>query len=359
MTIRSIRATDRSSWDAALTSLPQPHVLQSWDWGDFKGRWGWRPIRQLFEEEGHLVAAAQILQRRLPRTPFSVTYVPKGPVLDYGDTPLLVKILSVLERQAKQQGSLFVKIDPDVWLGFGAEGSSPLPRAITVLETLTDRGWHPSAEQIQFKNTVTIDLTPDEDELLARMKAKTRYNVRLPSRRGVSVRSGAESELRVFYDLYHETSQRDGFLIRPPAYYLDVWRQFLRTGRAHILLAEREGEAIAGLILFSFGQTAWYMYGASSNRHRHLMPSYLLQWEAMRLAKHLGCTHYDMWGAPDYFDESDPMWGVYRFKTGFGGKTVRGIGAFDYAPSRWLYRIYMVANPRMLSLMRRQHRSKP
>jgi lipid II:glycine glycyltransferase (peptidoglycan interpeptide bridge formation enzyme) len=229
--------------------------------------------------------------------------------------------------------------------------------ATNVLKTLADRGWRQSAEQIQFKNTYIINLTEGEDELLARMKAKTRYNVRLTSRRGVNVHFGNENDLDTFYRLYHETSQRNEFLIRPPAYYLDVWTQFLTSGRAHLLLAKVEEEPIAGLILFHFGQTAWYMYGASSSRARNLMPNYLLQWDAIRLAKQLGCTRYDMWGAPDNFDESDPMWGVYRFKTGFGGETMRGIGAFDYSPSPWLYWVYTVAMPRVLALMHLRHQT--
>jgi peptidoglycan pentaglycine glycine transferase (the first glycine) len=356
VTISTRQITDRSTWDTALASLPNPHILQTWDWGDFKSRWDWQPTRLLFEEDHRPIAATQILRRPLPPTPLSVTYVPKGPALDHDNTLLLAEVLAALEKQASQQRSLFIKIDPDVWLGHGIEDTSVLPGAMTVLETLAQRGWRQSAEQIQFRNTLIIDLTADEDELLANMKSKTRYNVRLTKRRGVSVRRGGEGDLKNFYELYNETSQRDGFLIRPATYYLDVWGQFLRVGRAHLLLAELKGDPIAGLILFHFKQTAWYMYGASSNRHRNLMPNYLLQWEAVRLAKNLGCTHYDMWGAPDRFDDRDPMWGVYRFKTGFGGETMRGLGAFDYPPSPRLYWIYTVAMPRALALMRRRHR---
>jgi peptidoglycan pentaglycine glycine transferase (the first glycine) len=358
VTIRTRQVTDRFTWDSALASLPEPHVLQAWDWGDFKSRWGWQPMRLLFEKEGRPIAAAQILRRRLSRTPLSVTYVPKGPALDYDDTPLFAEILAALEQQANQQRSLFIKIDPDLWRGYGSDDLPPQPRAATVLETLAQRGWSQSAEQIQFKNTLLVDLTRDEDELLANMKVKTRYNVRLTKRRGVRARLGSESDLSIFYQLYNETSQRDGFLIRTPAYYMDLWAHFMRAGRAHLLLAEVEGNPIAGLIMFHCRQTTWYMYGASSNEHRNLMPNYLLQWEAMRLAKKQGCTQYDMWGAPDRFDESDPMWGVYRFKTGFGGETMRGIGAFDYAPSPRLYWVYTIAMPRTLAVMRRRHRPK-
>ncbi|GAB4533296.1 MAG: peptidoglycan bridge formation glycyltransferase FemA/FemB family protein [Anaerolineae bacterium] len=359
MSIDSVEVTSQSMWDEALAALPRPHVLQTWDWGDFKSRWGWRPTRLLFERNRQPVAAAQILQRRLPRTPLSVTYVPKGPALDYDDIPLLGEVLSVLEQWSRRQGTLFIKIDPDVWVGYGSEDSPPLPQARAVLGMLSERGWRPSAEQIQFKNSVILDLKPDEDTLLTGMKPKTRYNIRLTGRRGVNVCTGVESDLETFYHMYYETSQRNRFLIRSPAYYLDVWAQFLRAGRGHLLLAEVDGEPVAGLFLFSFEQTAWYMYGASTSRHRNLMPNYLLQWEAIRLAKRLGCTEYDMWGAPDCFDESDPMWGVYHFKTGFGAKTARGIGAFDYAPRPWLYWFYTVAMPRILSLMRRIRKQSP
>jgi peptidoglycan pentaglycine glycine transferase (the first glycine) len=356
VTLQITEVTERGQWDTVLISLSSAHVLQTWDWGDFKSRWGWRPLRLLMTKEGRPVAAAQILRRRLPHTPFSVAYVPKGPALDYTDQSVLAKTLSILEQQARQEGDLLLKIDPDVWLGPWPERVPPLPGAAAVLEVLAERRWRSSAEQIQFKNTVIIDLAAGEDELLARMKAKTRYNIRLPARRGVEVRLGTESELGTFYALYSETSERDAFLIRPAAYYLDVWTQFIRAGRAHLLLAEVAGETIAGLILFHFGQKAWYMYGASSSRQRQLMPNYVLQWEAVRLAKGLGCTQYDLWGAPDHFDERDPMWGVYRFKAGFGGETVRGIGAYDFSPTPWLYSLYSVTMPKVLAIMRGRHR---
>jgi len=358
--LRCTPVMERSKWDASLADLPQPHVLQTWDWGEFKSHWGWQPTRLLFEEANHPLAAAQILKRALPGAPFSICYAPKGPALNFADTALLVEVLSALEQHARRQHCLFIKIDPDVWLGQGPGESPPSPNAAAVLERLSQRGWLRSKEQIQFKNTIILDLFRDEQDLMARMKAKTRYNIRLTARRGVSIRLGSERDLGTFYGLYHQTSQRDGFLIRPPAYYMELWAQFLQAGRAHILIAEvNSGEAIAGLILFHFGRKAWYMYGASSSSYRDLMPNHRLQWEAIRLAKELGCTQYDMWGAPDRFDESDPMWGVYHFKVGFGGETMRGAGAFDYAPLPWRYWLYRVVMPRMLDLMRRRHDFQP
>ena len=353
MKVRVRPVTQRAEWDAVLSGLPHAHVLQSWDWGDFKGRWGWQPVRWLFEQGDRPVAAAQLLHRRLGRLPLKVTYVPRGPAMNYADLSLVEAVLGALEVDARARHSLWLKIDPDVQLGQGTQGGQPEAGANQVLAALIRRGWRYSPDQIQFKNTVLIDLSLDEDTLLAAMKPKTRYNIRLAERRGVRVRLGGPADLADFYALYQETSQRDGFLIRPFDYYRDVWSQFLAAGRAHLLLAEVDHTLVAGLVLFVFGGTAVYMIGASGAAHRELMPSYLLQWQAIRLARQLGCTRYDMWGAPDRFDESDRMWGVYRFKIGFGGQTVRGLGAYDYAPHAGLYRAYTLAMPKILALMRR------
>jgi lipid II:glycine glycyltransferase (peptidoglycan interpeptide bridge formation enzyme) len=153
--------------------------------------------------------------------------------------------------------------------------------------------------------------------------------------------------------MYAETAGRDGFLIRPAAYYLDVWRQFLNLNQAELWLAWVEGEPVAGLIVFIFGSNAWYMYGASTGQQRQLMPNHLLQWTAICRARARGCAHYDMWGAPDRFDQTDPMWGVYHFKRGFGGQVVQGLGAYDYPVRPMLYWLFTKMLPQFRSLWRR------
>jgi lipid II:glycine glycyltransferase (peptidoglycan interpeptide bridge formation enzyme) len=158
--------------------------------------------------------------------------------------------------------------------------------------------------------------------------------------------------------MYAETSRRDDFFIRPFAYYHDAWGAFVEADLARLFLAKYEGEPLAGLIAFRFGQRAWYMYGASTEKHRNLMPNHLLQWEAIRWAKGEGCTVYDMWGAPDVLNEDDPLWGVYRFKEGFGGQFVSHIGAYDYPVSRFLYGLYTVLIPRYFCLLRARHRRR-
>jgi lipid II:glycine glycyltransferase (peptidoglycan interpeptide bridge formation enzyme) len=274
--------------------------------------------------------------------------VPKGPILDWGDAGLARQVLAGLEGETGRAGAIFVKVDPDV------RPDSPAGQA--VCEALAQRGWGPSREQIQFRNTVVNDLTLGEEALLAGMKPKWRYNIRLAERRGVTVRAGTAADLPAFYAMYVETGSRDGFLVRPYGYYQTVWENFLAQGLAHLLLAEVDGRPVAGIILFRFGPTAWYFYGASTAQARSLMPNHALQWAAMRWAKAAGCTRYNWWGAPDVLAESDPMWGVYRFKEGFGGEFVPGIGAYDYPTNRVLYWLYTSAMPRLLDLARRRHR---
>jgi lipid II:glycine glycyltransferase (peptidoglycan interpeptide bridge formation enzyme) len=189
------------------------------------------------------------------------------------------------------------------------------------------------------------------------MKPKTRYNVRLAQKKGVTIRSGDLADLDLLYQLYAETAQRDGFIIRPIAYYRDAWGSFIRSGLAHPLIASVESEPVAGLILFRFADRAWYLYGMSSNLHREKMPNYLLQWEAIRWAKAQGGTVYDLWGAPDELNETDSMWGVYKFKEGLGAEFAPHVGAYDFVVSRFGYWFYTQAMPRILNIMRR-HRTR-
>jgi lipid II:glycine glycyltransferase (peptidoglycan interpeptide bridge formation enzyme) len=346
---------DYQEWDSALASLPSPHVLQSWDWGEFKCRWGWSAERLLWLNGDHALAAAQVLARSIPRTPWRFLYVSKGPILDYGNLDLVSQVLTDLETYAHQHNALFIKIDPDVPRQWGEpQPQTKLdPVGAAVLDLLDRHGWRFSPEQIQFRNTVLLDLSVEPEALLARMKSKWRYNIRVAERKNVNIRRGGLDDWLLFYRMYAETARRDGFLIRPEAYYLDIWRRFWEIDRADLLLAEGAGEAVAGLVLFYFGQQAWYLYGASTGRHRNLMPNYLLQWAAICQAKARGCTHYDLWGAPDVFNESDRLWGVYRFKQGFGGEVMQGMGAYDYPVKPVLYTAFARSLPKARSIMRR------
>jgi lipid II:glycine glycyltransferase (peptidoglycan interpeptide bridge formation enzyme) len=279
--------------------------------------------------------------------------------LDWQNSGIRNKVLESIESYCRKRKAIFIKIDPEVDLGTGVPASATaqensLGQELT--NALTSRGWRFSNEQVQFKNTVLIDLTGSEEDWMSRMKQKTRYNIRLAQRSDVNVRQGRLDDLPNLYHMYAQTAARDGFILREENYYSRLWKNFIDAEFAVPLIAEVEGEAVAALILFVFGDTAWYFYGMSTTNQREKMPNYLLQWEAMRIAKTLGCTIYDLWGAPDTFEGADSMSGVFRFKEGLGGVLHRTIGAWDFSNRPFTYFVYQVILPRILEVTRRIRR---
>ncbi|MGD0003294.1 MAG: peptidoglycan bridge formation glycyltransferase FemA/FemB family protein [Anaerolineaceae bacterium] len=351
---------DVQTWNSHIATLPGAHILQTWEWGKLKEAYGWQMLPKVWQgSDGEIKAAALVLQRTISPGGFAarlrVLYVPRGPLLDWSDQPWRVRVLDDLQLLARKQGAIFIKIDPEVVTARGIPGGADEKQnenGKTLANELARRGWLFSSEQVQFKNTVWLDLTFSEDELLGRMKQKARYNLRLAERKGVKIRAGSQADFPMLYHMYAETSVRDGFVIRPEPYYQSVWQTFMQQGMADALIAEVEGEPIAGLFLFHFAGRAWYLYGMSRQAHRERMPNYLLQWAAIRRAKELGCTNYDLWGAPDEFNETDPMWGVYRFKEGLGGEVARTLGAWDFPARTWLYPLYTRTLPRLLDILR-------
>ncbi len=370
----------QSPWNQIVASLPNPHFLQTYEWGQVKAKYGWTPFYAVWTEEqfsvisdqssvpADCVAACLLLKRAILNRGFaarlSVLYTPKGPLLDWSNGRLRQRVLDDLQSFAKSQGAIFLKLDPDVVLGTGVPGSEDAvedANGQAVASELRGRGWVFSSDQIQFKNTVLIDLSATEDEMLARMKQKTRYNVRLAEKKGVVVRVGNIEDLPMLYKMYAETSVRDGFVIRDENYYRFVWQTFMQPSNmptCQPLIAEVDGQPVAALFLFMFAGRAYYVYGMSREAHREKMPAYLLQWEAIKRAKAAGCTVYDLWGAPDKFNESDSLWGVYRFKEGLGGRVVRTLGAWDVAPNKLWYKMYAEVMPRLLDVMRSRGKAR-
>lgn len=346
-------------WRIELAQLPDPHVLQSWEWGDVKAQTGWHARRCALADPAGVAVFQMLWRQPLGPLPLRVAYVPKGPLLDWTDLDLVDRALEAVERQAARLGCIYVKIDPDV--------DADTTAGRLVLHALQRRGWRQSSDQVQFQNTAYSDLTADEETLLAGMKQKWRYNIRLAEKRGLHVRLGGEADFRAFYTLYAETGARDGFLIRPYDYYARTWRTFLAAQAEEgnpaggaLLLAEHPDDTaggegpVAGLFLLRYGGRAWYFYGASGERRRRDMPNYLLQWEALRWAKAQGCTVYDWWGAPTHPDDpADDMQGVWQFKQGFGAQLQTHIGAWDYVVSPPLYALYQQAMPAVLDWMRK------
>jgi peptidoglycan pentaglycine glycine transferase (the first glycine) len=323
-------------WDRFVVRYADGHILQTSSWGALKSQFGWADERVGLMRDGHLVAGAQVLSRRLPARLGRLAYVPKGPLTDWGDEEQVRALLASLDRTAQSQRAVALTIEPDLLDGTAHR------------ERLHALGFRPSPlDAVQPRRTLVVDISLDEAEILKGMKSKTRYNVRLAARRGVAVREAGGGDLPVFHTLMAATAARDRFGVHTPAYYETAYRLFVPRDMARLLLAEVEGEPVAALMVFALPTRAWYLVGASADTHREKMPTYLLQWEAIRWAKSLGCTTYDLYGVPDEDTETleaefaqrrDGLWGVYRFKRGFGGRLVRSVGAWDrvYAPVRYL-----------------------
>ncbi len=314
-----------SDWNAVLNQFADIHIMQTSGWAAFKQNYGWHALR--FQSSG---AAAQVLLRRLPLG-YSIGYLPKGPA---GSAwPALWKDIDTACQEHK---AIFLQVEPDLTEPLAPEVSAEWFGSFQIEP-------HP----IQPRRTILVDLTQTEEQLLAAMKQKTRYNIRLAQRHGVYVESS--DDLAGFYSMMEKTGARDGFALHAYSYYQDVFETFEPAGQCVLLRAMFEDRPLAYLMLFMYGARSWYFYGASDNESRNLMPTYLLQWEAMRWAKEHGAATYDLWGIPDYDEEtleqdftnrSDGLWGVYRFKRGFGGQVMRSAPAFIKVYRPHLYRLY-------------------
>jgi lipid II:glycine glycyltransferase (peptidoglycan interpeptide bridge formation enzyme) len=316
---------DFSLWSEFISAHPESHILQDGRWGNLKSGFGWEVERVICGESG-----AQILFRKIPLG-YSIAYIPKGPIGKISDS-----LLNEMDEICKSRKAIFLKIEPFDWELDQAQSCLPTPL-------------FQFSAPIQPRRTVIIDLCQTEEDLLSGMKQKTRYNIRLAEKKEIKVRES--SDFSAFHEMALITGKRDGFGIHSLKYYQEMMDLFGENGDAALLMASYKDTPIAGIIVFARGSNSWYMYGASTDVERNRMPTYLLQWEAMKWAKKKGCTFYDLWGIPDYdevvleekFTEKehhDGLWGVYRFKRGFGGEIVRSVGAWDKPYYPQLYKLY-------------------
>ncbi len=316
-------------WGTWLRRFPDAHILQSPEWGVLKSRFGWKP-RYITQEN----SGAMVLFKNLPLG-FSAGYIPKGPVGKHWDT-----LWSNIDAIARQERTIFLKVEPDLWENEkNAERQSVIGFANMPSDT------------IQPRRTMSVSLLGTEDDWLNRMKQKTRYNIRLAERKDVRV--DKSNNLSAFSHLMQVTGSRDGFGVHTADYYRLAYELFSKNGHCELLIATYGEKILAGLMVFRRGKRAWYLFGGTSNEERNRMPAYLIQWEAMRWAARNGCVEYDLWGVPDFpeselenqFQErSDGLWGVYRFKRGFGGEIIRAVEARDrvyYKNIYWAYQWFL------------------
>ena len=309
-----------AEWNQFLQGHPNTHLLQTGEWGELKSAFGWKPVRIVTGGAG-----VQILFRRMPLG-FTVGYIPKA-----NPDPALWREIDSL---ARQNHAIFLKLEPDAW-----EKQSPISNYQSLIT---------SPHNIQPPRTIIVAISGSEEEILARMKQKTRYNIRLAEKKGVVVRPW--DEIESFHRMMLLTGSRDRFGVHSLKYYRRAYQLLHPKGLGELLLAEYEGKPLAALFVARHGDRAYYLYGASTDEERNRMPTYLLQWEAMKWAKACGCVEYDLWGVPDedevtleanFETRSDGLWGVYRFKRGFGGELRRAAQAWDRVYRPLLYRAYL------------------
>ncbi|GAB1481343.1 lipid II:glycine glycyltransferase FemX [Treponema sp.] len=319
---KGLSPTDLARCDGASS------FLQSGFWGSFKARFNWNARAFLVDwgEGGKLPLLA--IRRKLGFGS-SFAYIPWGPELpsDFPESEkersAALEELAVELQHQLPPDTAFIRFDPP----WASEAESPAPRLHGHFKR--------AGADVQPPDTVIVDLSRGEEAMLSAMKSKWRYNIRLAEKKGVVVKRDNVDGLKTFYSLYEQTAKRDRIAIHGFNYYQTLLShgEEYRDGSQdlRIYIAEYAGEALAAIITLFRGEEATYLYGASSDSHRELMPAYALQWRAMRDAAAMGCTRYDLFGIPPYDDRSHPMAGLYRFKTGFGGKIIHRAGSWDYA----------------------------
>ncbi len=334
-----IKEEERERYNQFVASHEKGHILQSYEWGEIKGKGNWQPLRLVLEEEGAIIAAISILKRSIPMGR-SIFYAPRGPVLDIKNQAVLSFLLSEVKKLAQIHKAIYLKIDPDVLID-----DQDWQRALAehhFQKASSEAGF----EGVQPRFVFRLDIRSDEETLLANLHQKTRYNLKLARKKGVTIDNSADREkLPEFYALLKETAERDRFLIRSYRYFEDMYDYLVPKGLGHLFLGYYEGKMIAGTFLFKYGEKAWYIYGASSNQYRNVMPNYLIQWEMILWSKARGCTMYDFRGVPGHLTEENPLYGLYKFKKGFNGDYCEFIGEYDLIYQPFFYKMYQTFEP--------------
>ena len=311
---------DRASWNEFVSSVPDSHFQQTWEWGELAPHLGGRAVRLGLHCNGELHGALQLFVNPIQRVGKTYLYAPRGPALERVSVERLGPLLDAAREIGLEEQALGIRVEPNA-----AETDDSWKRALSAL------GLHRTYPPSQPRSSWVLDLQPEPDQLLAGMKQKTRYNIRLAGRKGVEIREGTVHDLDAFYDLYRQTAERDDFFVHDISLYRCMFDLFRASGAFCMLLAYHGDALIAAVTLIHIGSTCWYVHGASSNQHRNLMATYLLQWESIKRAKDWGCTLYDFRAVPDILQEDQDMYGVYRFKEGFGGRQLTTLHTYTAA----------------------------
>lgn len=340
-----------------------PIIQQTAYWSKVKSHFGMESMAfnfVLYKEEGIVLRDLVVFIKNVDKD-YSVAYVPYGPESEpeKEEQGALLEELSVHLKEYLPPGCIMIRYDlvweslwaddPEykteqgIWLG----PPSPGAQEVRFNYSTASGNFRKSPTNILPSNTVLVNLDIDEPEILGRMKPKTRYNIALSARKGVNVRVAGLESISVWYNLYKETAKRNNFYLHSEDYFKVALTEkagdSLSPADVSLLIAEYESVPLAAMFLVVTGHRATYLYGASSSLHRHLMAPYSIQWRAMTLAKEKGCTQYDMFGVSPGNDTTHPMYGLYRFKSGFGGSLYHAMGCWDYPINHKIYPLYVAS----------------
>lgn len=351
-TFEEINETRKDEYNAVVAAQADAHVFQSWEWGEIKGWSGWIPHRYLINAGGDCAGGFQLLERPIKAIKSSVFYVPCGPAFDLADTILTEEFALFIKNLAKKRKAIFVKVDPAI-----------SDDRQDIKDSLAGAGFDPpedgdgAFEGIQPRCVMHLDIRGTADEVLGRMTEKWRYNIRLAARKGVTVRLGETTEdISAFYKILQVTGKRDGFLIRSEGYFRKMYEVMAPAGMMRLFIADYNGQPISATIALMFAGRCWYVYGASGNEFRNVMPNHALQWAMIQWAKEGNCPVYDFRGVPCDLSPEHPLHGLVRFKTGFGAYPVKYIGEYGktFRPAAALAHKYgMPAYTKLRKLLRK------
>lgn len=336
-TYEIIGSDNHEEFEAFVRRHPKGHMLQTWAWSRQKSYWLFQGILAR-DENGTIQGAMSVLIRRMPLTPWTLMYAARGPVCDINNKEVLACLLDGAKVLAKKHRSYVLKLDPDVTFD-ETEFMRHMEELGFVLAPKA-----PNFENIQPQYVMRLPIEgKTEEEVMAMFKPKTRYNIRVAIKKNVEVKICGKEAVDDFYRIMVETGTRDQFMIRPAQYFSNMLDNLGEDVRLY--MAYHEGEAIAGTIAAHIGDKVWYLYGASSNAHRNLMPNYLLQWRMICWAIETHCKIYDFRGISGDLSENNHLYGLYRFKSGFNATFTEFVGEYRYIFHPVAFRIVETALP--------------
>lgn len=317
-------------YEAFIKAHPKGHYMQASQWAKVKSFWK-NEVIIAEDDQGHIKGVLSILIRKIPFFKNTLMYAPRGPVCDVHDRETFQALLNHAKALAKKHKSYVIKIDPDVEIEDEEFGQIIREMGFKI------KGRSKNFEGIQPRFVFRLPIKDRSlEELLQSFHQKTRYNINLASRKGVEVKIGSREDIDPFHKIMLETGIRDKFVIRSAEYFKTMF-DCMAPDHLRLYTAYYEGKMVAGTIAILYGDKCWYLYGASSNESRNVMPNYLLQWEMIKWAKEKGCNIYDFRGISGDLDESNPLYGLYKFKKGFNGKLTEFVGELDYVFNPLIY----------------------